>query len=161
MSKRVNLQSENIKPKYELKPLSIMNKTTLLLRKCFAIALVLALPVIANAEPIIIEASTMTTGGKYAGPISNPFNGVALYANGDYASKTVDFPDGDGVYTIKVTGASNNSSAAGVSLYINGTKIEAFSFSGTAATEKSSQKKLYLSSSQSETEQSGGVILRM
>lgn len=133
-----------------------MNRKTLLLIKSFAIIFILALSSVTHAEPIIIDASTMIVGGKYAGVISQPFNGVALYANGDCAYTEVDFPEGNGSYTIKVTGASNNSTTAGVSLYIGGTKVETFSFSGTSATEKSSQKKLYFQSSLTAKNSGGG-----
>ncbi|MBQ0063879.1 MAG: hypothetical protein KBS94_07695 [Prevotella sp.] len=99
---------------------------------------------------IVIEAETMTLGGPYAGAISNPFNGVALYGNGDNGVKNVNFTDGDGEYTIKVTGASSNSSSAGVSLYIAGQKVAAFSFSGTSVSVQTTQKKLNFSSQPTE-----------
>lgn len=98
------------------------------------------------AQTITIEAETMTLSGPYAGKVTSPFNGIALYGNGDCGTTQTTFSQGNGVYTIKVTGASNNSSAAGVSLYIAGQKVEAFTFSGTAATTKTSQKKLYFDS---------------
>ena len=63
-----------------------------------------------------LEAETMTFGGQYAGECSSPFPGVALYGNGDNATGVVDLTKGSGVYNIKVTGASDNGTAAGVAL---------------------------------------------
>lgn len=85
----------------------------------------------------------MSLSGPYAGKISSPFNGIALYGNGDCGTTQTTFSQGNGVYTIKVTGASNNNSTAGVSLYIAGQKVAAFTFTGTAVTTSTSQKKLY------------------
>lgn len=81
-----------------------------------------------------IEAENMTLGGTYASKISSPFSGIALYANNDKGSTEHAFPDGDGRYKINLTGASNNSNAAGVSLYINNIKIKTFTFYGTSST---------------------------
>ena len=110
----------------------------------FVSLVMLCLPV--SAGTITIDASSMSYGGKYAGLIDSPFPGIALYGNGDYASKDVNFTEGNGVYTIKVTGASSNESAAGVSLYIGGTKIQSFSFSGKSASVQQSKNKLYFES---------------
>lgn len=97
--------------------------------------LLLLLTLSANtfAATFTIEAETMTTSGRYAGTVSSPFSGIALYANADQGEISQPFADGDGYYLITLTGASNNSSAAGVSLYINGVKIKAYTFYGTAA----------------------------
>lgn len=80
-----------------------------------------------------IEAESMVLGGSYAGKISSPFAGIALYANNDKATGSHAFPDGDGRYKIKLIGASNNTNAAGVSLYVNNVKVKTFTFSGTTA----------------------------
>lgn len=53
-----------------------------------------------------LEAETMTLGGTYAAKCSSPFQGVALYTNGDNATGVVSLTNGSGVYNIKVTGAS-------------------------------------------------------
>ena len=91
-----------------------------------------------------LEAETMKPDGKYAGECSSPFQGVALYANGDNATGVVSLTNGSGVYNIKVTGASNNGTAAGVALYVGGKKMADMSFSGTAPSVKQVQTKLYL-----------------
>lgn len=91
-----------------------------------------------------LEAETMDLGGPYAGTCSSPFQGVALYGNGDNATGAVSLTNGSGVYNIKVTGASNNSTAAGVALYVGGKKMADMSFSGTAPSVQQVQTKLYL-----------------
>lgn len=91
-----------------------------------------------------LEAEKMKPGGKYAGECSSPFQGVALYANGDNATGEVSLTNGSGVYNIKVTGASNNGTAAGVALYVGGKKMADMSFSGTAPSVQEVQTKLYL-----------------
>lgn len=112
--------------------------------------ILLAVSQIATASVITIETSSMTTGGQYASKITSPFNGVALYANGDYATTEATFPEGNGVYTVEVTGASNNSSKASVSLYVGGSKIGSFSFTGTSASVSSSQTKMYFENTTAE-----------
>ena len=94
-----------------------------------------------------LEAEKMTLGGQYAGPCSSPFQGVALYGNGDNATGVVSLTNGSGVYNIKVTGASNKSTAAGVALYVGGKKMADMSFSGTAPSVQQVQTKLYLDAS--------------
>ena len=86
------------------------------------------------AASFTIETENMTLGGSYAGKITNPFSGIALYANNDKGTISQNFPEGPGFYKVSITGASSNTSSAGVSLYVNGTKIKAYSFSGTNAT---------------------------
>lgn len=85
-----------------------------------------------DAAAFTIETESMALSGSYAGTISTPFSGIALYANGDKGTATHAFPDGNGTYEISLRGASNNANAAGVSLYVNNEKIKAFSFYGTA-----------------------------
>lgn len=94
-----------------------------------------------------LEAEKMTLGGPYAGTCSSPFQGVALYGNGDNATGVVSLTNGSGVYNIKVTGASNNDTAAGVALYVGGKKMADMSFSGTAPSVQQVQTKLYLDAS--------------
>jgi endo-1,4-beta-D-glucanase Y len=100
------------------------------------IGLILALhaPILSFGNPLF-EAENMTLGGPYAGKISSPFSGIALYANGDNGTIQLEFPQGDGVYGISLTGASNNSNNASVSVYINGIRAKAFTFSGTTPTQ--------------------------
>lgn len=94
-----------------------------------------------------LEAETMKPDGKYAGECSSPFQGVALYANGDNATGVVSLTNGSGVYNIKVTGASSNDTAAGVALYVGGKKMADMSFSGTVPSVQQVQTKLYLDAS--------------
>jgi len=94
------------------------------------------------ASSFTIETENMTLSGSYAGKITSPFSGIALYANNDKGTISQNFSDGAGVYTVSVTGASNNTSSASVSLYINGTKMKSYSFAGTAATTQEAQIKL-------------------
>nr|WP_232289102.1 carbohydrate-binding protein [Paenibacillus sp. Aloe-11] len=74
----------------------------------------------------------MTLGGTYAGKISSPFNGVALYANNDYCAYTQYFASS--THSISVRGSSNNSSTARVDLQIGGTTVGSFYFTGTTPT---------------------------
>ena len=94
-----------------------------------------------------LEAEKMTLGGQYAGTCSSPFQGVALYGNGDNATGVVDLTKGSGVYNIKVTGASNNDTAAGVALYVGGKKMADMLFSGKEPSVQQVQTKLYLDAS--------------
>ena len=94
-----------------------------------------------------LEAEKMTLGGQYAGKYSGPFQGVALYGNGDNATGVVSLTNGSGVYNIKVTGASSNGTAAGVALYVGGKKMADMSFSGTAPSVQQVTTKLYLDAS--------------
>ncbi|MFC4307273.1 carbohydrate-binding protein [Cohnella boryungensis] len=79
-----------------------------------------------------VEAESMTVGGTYAGTISSPFNGVALYANNDYASYNQYFAYS--THNISVRGASNNSGTARVDMLIGGTTAGSFYFTGTTPT---------------------------
>lgn len=95
-----------------------------------------------TANPVTIEAESMTLSGSYAGQITSPFAGIALYANNDRGTISTQFPLGPGIYTVSVRGASNNSNAAGVSLYINGTRVRTFTFYGTSPTVLDAELKL-------------------
>ncbi len=70
------------------------------------------------------EAEAMTITGQYAGKISSPFNGVALYANDESVSYTQYFEGTTHDFTL--TGASNNSTMAKVDLLIGGVKKGTF-----------------------------------
>lgn len=94
-----------------------------------------------------LEAEEMTLGGQYAGKYSGPFQGVALYGNGDNATGVVSLTNGSGVYNIKVTGASSNGTAAGVALYVGGKKMADMLFSGKEPSVQQVQTKLYLDAS--------------
>ena len=92
-------------------------------------------------EPKLVsngECCKMACGGKYAGPISNlNFSAIALYGNGDYCSTSYTFTGTNKKYRMVVKGASSNSTAAGVSVYIGGKKVGAVSFTGTSLSEQS------------------------
>ncbi|MCH5264900.1 MAG: Ig-like domain-containing protein [Lachnospiraceae bacterium] len=83
------------------------------------------------------NCSDMTCSGSYAGTITKPFDGVALYGNGDGCKTTYFFDGINKKYRIVIKGASNNSTAAGVSLYIGGKKKGAVAFTGTELQEQS------------------------
>lgn len=91
------------------------------------------LPVALFSNTFTIEAESMTLSGRFAGRITSPFSGIALYANTDRGSITNAMATGSGVYNVSITGASNNANTAGVSLYVNGVRVSAFTFRGTAS----------------------------
>lgn len=77
------------------------------------------------------EAESMKKAGSYTSNISSPFTGVALYANKDLVKNSTTFATIPGKYELRVRGASSNSSAAGVSVYVGGSKKASLSFTGT------------------------------
>ena len=84
------------------------------------------------------ECYKMDCGGSYAGPINKlNFSAIALYGNGDYCSTSYTFTGTNKKYRMVVKGASDNSSTAGVSVYIGGKKVGAVSFTGTSLSEQS------------------------
>ena len=84
------------------------------------------------------ECYKMDCGGSYAGPISKlNFSAIALYGNGDYCSTSYTFTGTNKKYRMVVKGASDNSSPAGISVYIGGKKVGAVSFTGTSLSEQS------------------------
>ncbi|MDR0547334.1 MAG: T9SS type A sorting domain-containing protein [Dysgonamonadaceae bacterium] len=110
--------------------------------KSVLLILALAGAGIAYSATITIEAEDMALSGPYAGKITSPFQGVALYGNGDKGTIAETFPDGAGIYTVSILGASNNSTTAGVSLYLDNEKVKAFSFSGTTPSTSTVELKL-------------------
>ena len=87
-------------------------------------------------EHVESEAGSLLPG--YTGIIASPFNGVAAYGNGDGVEhSTVKLNNAPGVFRIDLRGASSATSAAGISIYVDGKKVGAASFSGTAAATKS------------------------
>jgi len=75
-----------------------------------------------------IQCENMTKQGPYAGNIGNPFNGVALYANGDSCSFTQYFESASHSFTLR--GCSNNDNMARVDLKIGGVTKGTFYFGG-------------------------------
>lgn len=65
-----------------------------------------------------IQCENMTISGQYAGKISSPFSGVALYGNNDAVKFTQNFTSGTSTFVLK--GASNNNNMAKVDLKIGG-----------------------------------------
>ena len=112
--------------------------------------LVLFWAVTVTAQTVTIEAEDMTASGKYAGKTTSPFNGMAFYTNNDQATTTVTFPVKNGIYTVSIVGASSNSSAAGIELYIDGIKVKSFKFSGTSPSTQTAQLKLFLNAQEAE-----------
>lgn len=78
-----------------------------------------------SSNGTVIECENMTLSGSYAGKISSPFSGVALYANNDSVSTTQYFAYDTHDFTLR--GASSSSSnMAQVDLYIGGEKKGTF-----------------------------------
>ena len=71
-----------------------------------------------TAQGTRVECENMTISGQYAGKISSPFDGVALYANDESVSYTQNFTSGTHDFTL--SGASNGDNLAKVDLYIGG-----------------------------------------
>jgi hypothetical protein len=75
------------------------------------------------------QCEAMTKSGQYTGNISNPFNGVALYANNDKVSFNQYFAYGTHDFTLR--GCSNNDKMARVDLYIGGQYKGTFYYGGS------------------------------
>lgn len=73
-----------------------------------------------------IECEQMTISGSYAGSISSPFSGVALYANNESCKFSQYFAYDTHNFTLR--GCSNNSNMAKVDLKIGGEKKGTFYF---------------------------------
>ena len=76
-----------------------------------------------------IECESMTRVGQYAGLISSPFSGVALYANNDLCKYTQYFQNG--THSFSLHGCSNNSNLAKVDLRIGGQYKGTFYYGGS------------------------------
>lgn len=82
------------------------------------------------------ECENMSIGGTYAGKISSPFSGVALYANNDYC-QTGNITWDNTMRTISIRGCSNNSNTATVVVKMNGYEMGRVNFTGTTPTTQS------------------------
>ena len=82
------------------------------------------------------ECEDMTLGGSYAGKISSPFSGVALYGNNDYC-QTGNISFNNTQRTVSIRGCSNNNNAATVVVRMNGNQMGSVTFTGTTPTVKS------------------------
>ncbi len=76
-----------------------------------------------------VECESMTKSGPYAGNISYPFSGVALYANNDLVKYTQYFTNG--THNFSLRGCSNNSNMARVDLIIGGQYKGTFYYGGS------------------------------
>ena len=74
------------------------------------------------------ECEDMVKSGPYAGNISSPFNGAALYANSDSASTTIKFSSKTHDFTLR--GASNGTNTARVDLVIGGKTVGSYYLEG-------------------------------
>ena len=84
----------------------------------------------------------MEKGGQYAGIIDSPFAGIALYGNDDFCNTSYNFTGTNKKYRLVVKGASNNDSAAGVSVYVGDEKRGELTFTGTELQSQSLDFKL-------------------
>ncbi|SES73042.1 glycoside hydrolase family 11 protein [[Clostridium] polysaccharolyticum] len=71
-----------------------------------------------SSEGTKLECENGTLGGQYAGPLSSPFDGAALYGNNDSVTFNQYFANGTHDFTLRA--CSNNSNMAKVDLYIGG-----------------------------------------
>jgi hypothetical protein len=81
----------------------------------------------------IFQVEDMEIGGQYAESISAPFEGVALYADGDSVTLEHTFPALPGSYRADVTGASSNNRAATAELRLGERSLGNVTFRGTAS----------------------------
>lgn len=77
-----------------------------------------------------MECEAMTLSGQYAGKITSPFSGIALYANIDSCKYTQNFSTG--THSFSLRGCSNNSNMAKVDLVIGGQTKGSFYFGGSS-----------------------------
>lgn len=82
-----------------------------------------------GGEVTKVEAESMTKSGQYTSNISSPFNGVALYANGDSIKYNQYFSTG--THNFSLRGASDNSNMAKVDLRIGGQYKGTFYYGGS------------------------------
>jgi endo-1,4-beta-xylanase len=76
-----------------------------------------------------VECESMARDGQYAGVISSPFSGVALYANNDLCKYTQYFQNS--THSFSLRGCSNNSNTARVDLKIGGQTKGTFYYGGS------------------------------
>ena len=82
-----------------------------------------------------LENGNLLSG--YSSVVDTPFNGVVAYADGDGVEIDTQLSGVPGKFRLDITGASSGTSAAGISVYLGGSKIGATDFSGTSATTSS------------------------
>ncbi len=81
------------------------------------------------SEGTQVECENMTLAGQYAGKISSPFPGVALYANDDLCKYTQYFANSNHSFSIRA--CSNNANTATVALKIGGVTVGTFYIAGS------------------------------
>ncbi|MBQ9766846.1 MAG: glycoside hydrolase family 11 protein [Lachnospiraceae bacterium] len=86
-----------------------------------------------SGEATVVQCENMTITGQYAGTISSPFTGVALYANNESCSYTQYFASSTHNFTLR--GCSNNSEMAKIDLVIGGETKGTFYYGGSSAAE--------------------------
>ncbi|MBQ8800483.1 MAG: glycoside hydrolase family 11 protein [Lachnospiraceae bacterium] len=86
-----------------------------------------------SGEATVVQCENMTINGQYAGKISSPFSGVALYANNESCSYTQYF--GNGTHDFTLRACSNNSEMAKIDLLIGGVKKGTFYYGGSSPAE--------------------------
>ncbi|MCE3254382.1 MAG: endo,4-beta-xylanase precursor [Cellvibrio sp.] len=90
-----------------------------------------------------VEAESGTLLAGYTSAISSPFAGVAAYGNGDGVEiATAKLSNAPGIFQIAVRGASTNTSAAGIAVYVGDSKVGSVAFAGVAASTQLLQFKL-------------------
>jgi len=118
--------------------LKIKSNPMLLLLLVFFVTHVSAATLLEHVE---VETGTLLAG--YSGKISSPFAGVAAYSNGDGIEiATTKLNNAPGIFQINVQGASSKASAAGIAVYVGGSKAGSLSFPNTTASVQSLQFKL-------------------
>jgi oligosaccharide reducing-end xylanase len=81
-------------------------------------------------EHVESESGSLLPG--YTTLVSAPFVGVGSYANNDGVQhSTAKFANAPGVFSLSIRGASTNSSAAGMSVFLGTKKLGSVSFTGT------------------------------
>lgn len=82
-----------------------------------------------------VELESGVISPSYRQPINNPFSGVILYSNSESVSISTDKLSA-GSYGLVIYGASNNNTAAGISVYADEQKVGTASFTGTTRSEQ-------------------------
>jgi len=83
------------------------------------------------------ELETGTLSGPYSSIVDTPFGGIGAYGNPDGVEIDTQLSGVPGKFRLDIIGASSNTSAAGISVYLGGSKIGATDFSGTSPTTSS------------------------
>jgi endo-1,4-beta-D-glucanase Y len=128
---------------------NFLNPKKMKLKNILKLTIVLIVSQTSNlyCQSVSYEAENLTKGGPYTGNITSPFTGIGLYGNGDFANGTAILPTVPGLYDVLITGASSATTAAGISLEVEGVEVGSYSFTGTTATVATKQIKILNGSS--------------